>query len=112
MNSKIKALKEMCSERNLYLVFKYYGDREVCFIGSDENDDDVFNVVLWYPPKENKRIFYIEINSQFEKWRGGQFTKEDLLLLMSIDDLSDEELGIGNNLDKMKEEEKQEKENE
>ena len=94
MNSKIQALKEMCSERNLNLVVKYYDNREVCFIGLNEVDDEVFNVSVWYTPKENKRIFYIEINSQFEEWRGGQFTKEELLLLISIDDLSDEELNI------------------
>ena len=94
MNSKIKALKEMCSERNLNFVVKYYDTREVCFIGFNEGDDEVFNVSVWYPPKENKRIFYIEINSVYEEWRGGQFTKEELLLLMSIDELSDEELGI------------------
>jgi len=85
MNSKIKALKEMCSERNLNLVVKYYDTREVCFIGLYD-DDEVFNVAVWYPPKDGKRIFYIEINSQF--------TKDEILLLLSIDDLSDEELNI------------------
>jgi len=93
MNSKIKALKEMCSERNLNLVVKYYDTREVCFIGLYD-DDEVFNVAVWYPPKDGKRIFYIEINSQYEKWKGGQFTKDEILLLLSIDDLSDEELNI------------------
>jgi len=75
----------MCSERNLNLVVKYYDTREVCFIGLYD-DDEVFNVAVWYPPKDGKRIFYIEINSQF--------TKDEILLLLSIDDLSDEELNI------------------
>ena len=92
MNSKIKALKEMCSERNLNLVVKYYDNREVCFIGLNEDDDEEFDVAVWHRKKE--RNFHIEINSQYEKWKGGQFTKDEILLLLSIDDLSDEELNI------------------
>lgn len=104
MNEKIKQLQVLCEFYNLDLAIKYYRKEEVIFTFLNSNEQEVFNVAVWYPPKENKRIFYIEINSQFEEWRGGQFTKEDLLLLMSIDELSDKELGIENNLDKKKEE--------
>ena len=96
MNEKIKELQVLCEFYHLDLNVKYYRNKEVCFVFLNENEDEVFNVVVWYPPKEIKRIFYIEINSQFEEWRGGHFTKEDMLLLLSIDDLSDKELGIEN----------------
>ena len=50
--------------------------------------------VFLYGIQKDERKFYIEINSIHEKWRGGHFTKEDILLLLSLDELSDEELGI------------------
>lgn len=103
MNEKIKQLQVLCEFYNLDLVIKYFRKEEVVFTFLNLNDQEVFNVVVWYPPKDNKRIFYIEINSQFEEWRGGHFTKEDMLLLLSIDDLTDKELGIENDLDKRKE---------
>ena len=90
---KIKELNGLCGKLHLDLVVKYYDECEVCFKGVDDNDNEIFNVCVWYP-KRNNRTFYIELNSDKEEWCGGHFTKEEMLLLLSIDDLSDEELGI------------------
>lgn len=92
MKDKIKKLKELCEYYNLDLQIRYYGDRQVCFSGICENDDEVFMVSIWY--SNNERRFYIELNSQLEQYRGGSFRKEEILLLLSLDDLTDDELGI------------------
>jgi len=93
MNEKIKELQELCSSLHLDLTVKYYGNYEICFKGINDNDDEIFNVAVWYPDNRSRR-FYIEIDSAHEQWRGGQFSKDEILLLLSVDDLTDEELGI------------------
>lgn len=93
MKDKIKELQKMCEKYNINLRIQYYGDRQVCFIGMNEGEDEVFNVCVWYPPEREKKI-YFELNSDKVTWTGGQFSKEDILLLLSIDDLTDEELNI------------------
>ena len=90
---KIKELNGLCGKLHLDLVVKYYDEREVCFKGMNDSEKEIFNVCVWYP-KKTDRTFYIEINSDYEEWRGGHFTKEEMLLLLSIDNLNDEELGI------------------
>ena len=92
MNKKINELKKLCELYRLDLIIRYYDDIQIVFTGVNEQEDEVFSVSIWYPKDERK--FYIEINSIHEKWRGGHFTKEDILLLLSLDELSDEELGI------------------
>jgi hypothetical protein len=94
LNAKIKELQKICEFYHIDLVVQYYGDHEVCFKGMTDDEKEVFNVAVWYPPKNEKRRFYIELNSENEEWAGGQFLKEDILLFLSIDDLSDEELNI------------------
>jgi hypothetical protein len=94
MNAKIKELQTLCDFYHLDLRVQYYEDHEVCFKGINDPEQEVFNITVWYPKKKEKRIFCIELNSCYEQWRGGQFTKEDMLLFLSIDDLSDEELNI------------------
>lgn len=93
MKDKIKKLIEFCEYYNLDLQIRHYGDRQVCFSGICENDDEIFMVSIWY--RENERLFYINLNSQLEQYRNnGNFSKEEILLLLSLDDLTDDELGI------------------
>ena len=99
MQDKIKKLIELCKYYNLDLQIRYYGDRQVCFSGIYENDDEIFMVSIWYC--KNKRMFYINLNSQLEQYRNnGNFSKEEILLLLSLDDLTDDELGIKPQVDK------------
>ena len=92
MNTKIKEIKTLCDHYHLTLVIKYYG-RSTNFVGINDDEQEVFNVCV-HCPNRGKRIFYIEVNSSNEHWAGGKFTKEDMLLLLSIDELSDAELNI------------------
>ena len=93
MKDKIKKLQTLCEVYSLNLQIRYYGDRQVCFSGIDENDDEIFTVSIWYCKHE--RRFYIKLNSQLEQYRNnGCFNKEEILLLLSLDDLTDDELGI------------------
>lgn len=92
MKDKIKKLKELCEYYNLDLQIRYYGDRQICFSGIYENDDEIFMVSIHY--YKNERLFYINLNSQLEQYRGGNFRKEEILLLLSLDDLTDDELLI------------------
>ena len=93
MKEKIKKLIELCEFYNLDLQIRYYGDGQVCFSGIYENDDEIFMVSIHYC--KNKRLFYIKLNSQLEIYRNnGSFRKEEILLLLSLDDLTDDELGI------------------
>jgi len=90
---KIKKLIELCDYYRLDLQIRYYGDRQVCFSGISENDDEIFMVSIWY--LNNERRFYIQLNSQLEQYKNnGSFSKEEILLLLSLDDLTDDELGI------------------
>ena len=93
MNTKIKELQTLCVFYHLDLTVKYYDSHEVCFKGVNDDEQEVFNVCVWYPNNRSRK-YYIELDSTNEKWRGGQFTKEDMLLLLSIDDLDDKELNI------------------
>ena len=93
MIDKIKKLLILCEVYRLNLQIRYYGDRQVCFSGINENDDEIFMVSIWYCKHE--RRFYINLNSQLEQYRNnGNFNKEEILLLLSLDDLTDDELGI------------------
>ena len=94
LHEKIKELQTLCEFLHIDLRVQYYDDHEVCFKGINDNEQEVFNVTVWYPPKNEKRRFYIELNSDYEQWTGGQFAKETVLLLLSVDDLTDEELNI------------------
>lgn len=92
MTEKIKELQTLCDLYHLNLKVIYYGS-STNFIGFNDDEEEVFNVCVWYR-NDNEREFYVELNSQYEQWRGGSFTKENILLLLSIDDLSDEQLSI------------------
>jgi len=92
MNLKIKELQTLCEFYHLTLIVEYYG-QSTNFIGINDDEQEVFNVCVWYQ-NSGKRVFYIMIDSHNEKWTGGQFKKEDILLLLSIGDLSCEELNI------------------
>lgn len=93
MEDKIKKLQKLCEVYRLDLQIRYYGDRQVCFSGIYENDDEIFMVSIWY--YQHERRFYINLNSQLEIYRNnGNFSKEEILLLVSLDDLTDDELGI------------------
>lgn len=99
MQDKIKKLIELCEYYNLDLQIRYYGDKQICFSGIYKNDDEIFMVSIYY--YKNKRLFYIELNSQLEIYRNnGNFSKEEILLLLSLDDLTDDELGIKPQVDK------------
>lgn len=92
MINKIKELQKMCEYYDLDFQIRYYGDRQVCFSGI-RDDDEIFMVSIWH--NQNGREFYINLNSQLEQYRNnGNFSKEEILLLLSLDDLTDEELGI------------------
>lgn len=93
MTNKIKELQKMCEKYHVDLRVQYYNNHEVCFKGINDNDDEIFTVCVWYPP-ERKRILLFDLFSDKETWTGGQFSKEEILLLLSIDDLTDEELNI------------------
>lgn len=93
MKDKIKKLKELCEYYNLDLQIRYYGDRQVCFSGISKNDDEIFIFSIWY--LKNERRFYIQLNSEPEQYKNtGGFRKEEILLLLSLDDLTDDELLI------------------
>lgn len=93
MKDKIKKLQKLCEVYRLDLQIRYYSDRQVCFSGIYENDDEIFMVSIWYC--QHERRFYINLNSRLEQYRNnGNFSKEEILLLLSLDDLTDDELGI------------------
>ena len=94
MKDTIKKLLDFCEYYHCDLQIRYYDKREVCMLGINSDEEEVFNICLWYRENNPIRIFYFELNSINEKWRGGQFTKEDILLLLSLNDLSNEQLGI------------------
>ncbi len=98
---KIKELQTLCEYYHLTLVVKFYG-ASTDFIGINDDEQEVFDVCVWYRNSE-ERAFYIVIDSNNEKWTGGHFRKEDILLLLSIGDLSDEELNISPLQEKLKE---------
>lgn len=91
---KIKELQEMCDFYNIDLMIRYYGNRQVCFIGVNENEDEVFNVCSRFI--KDKKTFYYEINTKNETWKQYHLNKEDITLLLSIDELTEEELSIKN----------------
>ena len=104
-------LISLCHNANCDLVVKYNSHHEIVFKCVDENEsqENVFRVIIYYPTlstkaKENwneeKEKFYstrlatFEINSCYDDYSGGQFSRKDIELLLSLDDLTDEELGI------------------
>lgn len=93
MKETLKKIQEFCERRNCDLVIRHYGYREVCFMGINDTEEEIFTVAIWYPPNQNRQ-FYIEIDSQKEQWTGGQFSKDEILLLLSLDDFNDDDLGI------------------
>lgn len=93
MKDKIKKLQTLCEVYSLNLQIIYYGYKQVCFSGIDESGNEIFTASIWYCKHE--RRFYIRLNSQLEQERNnGSFNKEEILLLLSLDDLTDDELGI------------------
>jgi hypothetical protein len=94
LTDKRKELIELCNSYHVDLIIRYYGNREICFQGITEDEKELFNVCLFYSKNHNNRLVKYEINTEHETWFGYSITKEDMLLLLSLDDLSDEELGI------------------
>ena len=97
MVQNLKALLTLCNDYKCNLNIKFYGDREVAFAGhSDDADAEVFNVVIYYAKnsKIKNRQFYIEVDSSKETYYGGCFPREFYLTLLSLDDLTDDELGL------------------
>ena len=106
---KINKLREFCNSLHCDLHIRYYDKYEIAFTCITEDDEEVFTIVLFYPEpttsqlermNENqlkeylKRRMHIRIYSDNESWKGGTFEKENIELLLSLDDLTDEELGI------------------
>lgn len=106
---KINKLREFCNSLHCDLYIRYYDNCEIAFTCMTEDDEEVFTIVLFYPqPTEFqlekmdektrktylKRRMHIRIYSDNESWKGGTFEKENIELLLSLDDLTDEELGI------------------
>lgn len=90
---KIKELKTLCEIYGLDLNIKWYDSREICIFGTREDEEEVFNISIWY--RENRRLFYLNLDSAKENYKNnGCFSKEEVLLLLSLDDLTDEELEI------------------
>lgn len=106
----IRRLTGFCNKINADLVIRYYGTHEVCFKAMTEDDTEIFSVIVGYPiftsSKKVTKItkeelsFYttrraiFDINSGKDEYTGGQFRRDDMELLLSIDDLNDEELGL------------------
>lgn len=116
---KINKLREFCNSLHCDLHIRYYDNCEISFTCITEDDEEVFTVVIFYPEpttsqleimdetqlKEySKRRMHIRIYSDNESWKGGTFEKENIELLLSLDDLTDEELSIYNPLLKEREE--------
>jgi hypothetical protein len=91
MNEKINELMKLCDYYHLDLIVKFYGG-STNFIGINDDDQEIFNVCVWQ--QKDRRTFYLELNSDKEQWTGGQFRKEDILLFLSFDELTNEELNI------------------
>ena len=97
MIKNLKSLVTLCKKYHCNLNIKFYGEHEVAFAGySDYSDAEVFNVVISYAKnsKIKNRRFYIEVDSSKETYYGGCFPKEFYLTLLSLDDLTDDELGL------------------
>ena len=93
MKNKIKEVQKLCDYYNLNLRIQYYGDRQVCFLGVREDEEEVFCISIWYP--RNERKMDLRIYSDKEDYRNfGAFGKEEILLMLSLDELTDDELGI------------------
>ena len=107
----INKLIIMCNSMNCDLVVKYNSKHEICFkcVDDNESQENIFTVCIYYPiltakAKEHwdkeKEKFYstrlvtFDINSSYDDYSGGQFSRENIELLVSLDDLTDEELGI------------------
>ena len=106
---KINKLREFCNSLHCDLYIRYYDKNEITFTCMTENDEEVFTIVFLYPEPTTyqletmsknqlkeylKRRMYIRIYSDNESWRGGTFEKENIELLLSLDDLTDEELSV------------------
>lgn len=93
LQKKIKELKTFCETYRLNLNIKWYDTRQICISGIREDDEEVFNISIWY--RGNERLFYLNLDSAKENYKNnGCFSKEEVLLLLSLDDLTDEELEI------------------
>ena len=93
MINKIKELQKLCGVYNLDLRIHYYGDRQVCFLGVREDEEEVFCISFFYPRNERKMTLSIYSDKdEYKNW--GSFSKEEILLMLSLDELTDEELGI------------------
>lgn len=90
LQNKIKELQQMCFYYNLILLIKYMNDHEVCFVGLDDDDIEVFNVCIHI--KNNKKLIDFEINTKFESYRSYSFRLSDILLLTSLYELSTDDL--------------------
>lgn len=105
----ISKLQTFCEGMNCYLIIKYYSSYEVCFKAVDDEDspNNPFSISVGYPSRTvrvsetgfryiqySPRRAVFDICSCYDDYAGGQFTRKDIELLLSIDDLTDEELGI------------------
>ena len=113
-NELIKSLKEFCYSMNCDLVIQHYSKYDVCFkaVPSDnENNELPFAISIYYPQHrkyskdengnrvtidtiDTTRNATFDICSCYDEYSGGQFTRKQIELLLSLDDLTDEELCI------------------
>lgn len=112
----IKELDKFCDSMQCDLTIKHYSRYEVCFkaVPTDadsEYADNPFTVSIGYRRKrtynkdengnrivvdtvDTKRTATFDICSNNDEYSGGQFTRKQIELLLSLDDLTDEELCI------------------
>lgn len=105
----ISKLQTFCDSMNCKLVIIHYSAFEVCFkaVDSEDSPNNPFSISIGYPSRSVKdsetgyryteygeRRVIFDICSCHDDYSGGQFTRADIELLLSIDDMSDEELGL------------------
>ena len=112
----IKELDNFCDSMNCDLTIKHYSKYEVSYeaVPTDsksEYSDNPFTISIGYRRKrtyskdengnrtvvdtvDTKRTATFDICSCYDEYRGGQFTRKQIELLLALDDLTDEELCI------------------
>ena len=105
----IKELGKFCESMQCSLNITYHSDYSVCFKAvSEYTEGNPFAISIYYPDKASRnpdtktlthtytlpRRATFDICSCHDEYSGGQFTRENIELLLSIDNLTDEELGL------------------
>lgn len=105
----IKDLGKFCESMQCSLCITYHSDYEVCFKAvSEYSEGNPFAISIGYfchsfrDPETriisktytHPRQTTFDICSCYDEYSGGQFTRENIELLLSLDDLTDEELGL------------------